>query len=134
EMRGCAELACNGTTRAILLGDLNVAPLEHDVWSHKQLIRVVSHTPVECEKLTAILATGGWIDAMRQAVPVPTKLFTWWSYRAPDGAAVDRGRRLDHIWVAPALADRVSAINVSKEARGWARPSDHVPVTATIED
>src|SRR5690606_17294350 len=30
---------------SILVGDLNIAPLEHDVWSHKQLLRVVSHTP-----------------------------------------------------------------------------------------
>ena len=133
EMHDCAELHCNGKTRAILVGDLNVAPLEHDVWSHKQLIRVVSHTPIECEKLTAVLSTGGWVDAMRRFVPVPTKLFTWWSYRAADWAAVDKGRRLDHIWVAPALADRLSGLTVTRQARGWARPSDHVPVTATIE-
>jgi exodeoxyribonuclease-3 len=133
EMRDCAELRCRGSARAMLVGDLNVAPLEHDVWSHKQLIRVVSHTPIECEKLTAVLATGGWVDAMRQLVPVPAKLFTWWSYRAPDWAAVDKGRRLDHIWVAPALADRVSRLTVTRQARGWLRPSDHVPVTATVE-
>jgi exodeoxyribonuclease III len=133
EMHGCAELRCTGKTRAILVGDLNVAPLEHDVWSHKQLIRVVSHTPIECEKLTAVLSTGGWVDAMRRFVPVPTKLFTWWSYRAADWAAVDKGRRLDHIWVAPVLADRLSGLTVTRQARGWARPSDHVPVTATIE-
>jgi len=133
EMRDCAELRCGDKSRAILVGDLNVAPLEHDVWSHKQLLKVVSHTPVECEKLTAVLGAGGWIDATRQLVPAPTKLFTWWSYRSPDWAAADKGRRLDHIWVAPALADRTSQVTVSKEARAWARPSDHVPVTATIE-
>jgi exodeoxyribonuclease-3 len=133
EMRDCAELRSQRGARAILLGDLNVAPLEHDVWSHKQLLKVVSHTPIECEKLTAVFNAGGWIDATRQFVPSPTKLFTWWSYRSPDWALADKGRRLDHIWVAPALADRMSRIMVTKEARGWARPSDHVPVTATIE-
>lgn len=133
EMRGCAELRCQSNHRGILVGDLNVAPLEHDVWSHKQLLRVVSHTPIECEKLTAVLDTGGWVDATRHFVPIPTKLFTWWSYRSPDWAAADKGRRLDHIWVAPALADRMSRITVSKETRSWTRPSDHVPVTATIE-
>jgi exodeoxyribonuclease-3 len=133
EMRDCADLRCNGTQRQILVGDLNVAPLEHDVWSHKQLLRVVSHTPIECDKLTAVQATGGWVDAMRRFVPVPEKLFTWWSYRAPDWAAADKGRRLDHVWVAPALADRLSAVTVLKPARGWTQPSDHVPVTATLE-
>jgi len=133
EMRESAELRCGSDARAILVGDLNVAPLEHDVWSHKQLLRVVSHTPIECEKLTAVHDAGGWIDATRHFVPAPTKLFTWWSYRSPDWAAADKGRRLDHIWIAPALADRMSGVAVAKEARGWTRPSDHVPVTATIE-
>src|SRR5581483_4021330 len=63
--------------RAILLGDLNVAPLEHDVWSHKQMLKVVSHTPVECEKLTAVQKAGGWIDSMRVLTPEPEKLYTW---------------------------------------------------------
>ena len=97
------------------------------------MIRVVSHTPVECEKLVAAQHAGNWIDAMRAFVPEPAKLYTWWSYRAPDWAAADKGRRLDHIWVAPELGDRVSAIRVTKQTRGWARPSDHVPVTATVE-
>jgi exodeoxyribonuclease-3 len=133
EMRGCAGLRCNGPQRMILVGDLNVAPLEHDVWSHKQMLRVVSHTPIECEKLAAAQKAGGWIDAMRMLVPEPTKLFTWWSYRSPDWAAADKGRRLDHVWVAPALADRVARLDVLKKSRGWRRPSDHVPVTATLE-
>ncbi len=116
-----------------MVGDLNVAPLESDVWSHKQLLSVVSHTPIECEKLIRLQTAGGWIDAVRRFVPEPTKLFTWWSYRSPDWAAADKGRRLDHIWVSPALGDRVSAVKVLKDSRGWARPSDHVPVTATLE-
>src|SRR5207237_9311283 len=119
--------------RAILVGDLNVAPLEHDVWSHRRLLDVVSHTPIECDKLNAVQQAGSWIDVMRSFVPEPTKLYTWWSYRSPDWAAADKGRRLDHIWVAPSLADCVSSLSVTKDARGWTRPSDHVPVTATIE-
>jgi exodeoxyribonuclease III len=94
-----------GGARSILVGDLNVAPLEHDVWSHKQLLKVVSHTPIEVEKFTAMQRAGGWIDVMRGFVPEPAKLYTWWSYRAQDWAASDRGRRLDHIWASPALAN-----------------------------
>ena len=86
EMRACRELRCNGADRMILVGDLNVAPLEHDVWSHKQMLRVVSHTPIECEKLVAAQKAGGWVDAMRMLVPEPAKLYTWWSYRSPDWA------------------------------------------------
>jgi exodeoxyribonuclease-3 len=133
EMREAAELRPGAGARAILVGDLNVAPLEHDVWSHKQLLKVVSHTPIECEKLLAIQHAGTWRDVMRVFVPEPAKLYTWWSYRAADWEAADRGRRLDHIWVSPAVADRVTAVAIARETRGWSRPSDHVPVTATIE-
>jgi exodeoxyribonuclease III len=133
EMRACAALAAASHPRAILVGDLNVAPREHDVWSHKQLLRVVSHTPIECEKLDAIQAAGSWIDVMRNFVPEPAKLYTWWSYRSPDWAAADKGRRLDHIWVKPELGDRVRAMTVAKHARSWSRPSDHVPVVAAVE-
>jgi exodeoxyribonuclease-3 len=122
-----------GRARTILVGDLNVAPLEHDVWSHRQLLKVVSHTPIECEKLTAVQQAGAWFDVMRAFVPEPAKLYTWWSYRAHDWEATNRGRRLDHIWASPAIADRVSGMTIAKEARGWSRPSDHVPVTATFE-
>jgi exodeoxyribonuclease-3 len=133
EMRDCATLHPAATERAILVGDLNVAPLEHDVWSHKQMIRVVSHTPAECEKLTAVQTAGGWVDALRAFVPEPQKLYTWWSYRSADWRTADKGRRLDHIWASPALADRLSGIKIAKDYRGAERPSDHVPVTTTIE-
>ncbi|SHF56436.1 exodeoxyribonuclease-3 [Kaistia soli DSM 19436] len=112
----------------ILVGDLNVAPLEQDVWSHKQMLGVVSHTPVETALLEAVRESGGWIDAMRHFVPPEEKLYTWWSYRAADWQASNRGRRLDHIWVTPPLSGRLLGLEVKREARGWNRPSDHVPV------
>jgi exodeoxyribonuclease III len=133
EMRTHKGLRPRESQRAILVGDLNVAPLEHDVWNHKQMLRVVSHTPIECEKLLAARKSGGWIDSMRVLTPEPEKLYTWWSYRAQDWRTADRGRRLDHVWTSNALADRVSAIKIAKNYRGAERPSDHVPVTATIE-
>jgi exodeoxyribonuclease-3 len=133
EMKECDVLRPAVADRAILVGDLNVAPLENDVWSHKQMIKVVSHTPVEVEKLTAARKAGNWIDTMRVLTPEPAKLYTWWSYRAADWRAADRGRRLDHIWTSDALADRVSQIKIAKDYRGAERPSDHVPVTATVQ-
>jgi exodeoxyribonuclease-3 len=134
EMREHQGLRPQSSERAILVGDLNVAPLEHDVWSHKQMIKVVSHTPIECEKLTAIRTAGNWIDTMRVHTPEPEKLYTWWSYRAMDNWKIaDRGRRLDHVWTSDALTDRISNIQIAKNYRGAERPSDHVPVTATVE-
>jgi exodeoxyribonuclease-3 len=119
--------------RIILVGDLNVAPLEQDVWSHKQLLDVVSHTPVETEAMRRILAAGNWIDVMRRFVPDTEKLYTWWSYRATDWTKANRGRRLDHIWASDALAPAARDMRVLRDARAWDRPSDHVPVTAVFE-
>ncbi|MGE4372508.1 MAG: exodeoxyribonuclease III [Xanthobacter sp.] len=117
---------------AVLVGDLNIAPLEADVWSHKQLLKVVSHTPIEVEKLNGAQNAGGWVDTMRRFVPPQDKLFTWWSYRSRDFLASDRGRRLDHVWANPALAAQARAMTVLKDARGWEKPSDHVPVAVTF--
>jgi exodeoxyribonuclease III len=120
------------TTRAVLVGDLNIAPLETDVWSHKALLSVVSHTPVEVERFDRVMRAGRWVDAMRTHIPPEAKLYTWWSYRSPDWLAADKGRRLDHVWVSEDLGPAVDRIEVVKEARGWDRPSDHAPVIATL--
>ncbi|BDV34273.1 exodeoxyribonuclease III [Methylocystis iwaonis] len=120
--------------RVMLVGDLNIAPLEHDVWSHKALLKVVSHTPIEVEKLTNVVRAGNWVDAMRHFVPAEEKLYTWWSYRAADWAASNRGRRLDHILVSEALGGALGKLEVLTEARGWERPSDHVPVTIELSE
>lgn len=118
---------------SILVGDLNIAPLETDVWSHKQLLKVVSHTPIETDGLKDVQAKGAWVDLMRQHIPEDEKIFTWWSYRARDWDVSDRGRRLDHVWSSPDLSDALSDVTVMREARGWERPSDHVPVFARFD-
>lgn len=119
---------------AIVLGDFNIAPLETDVWSHKQLLDVVSHTPVEVARLGAFQESRRWVDAVRHFIPPERRLYSWWSYRAADWAKSDRGRRLDHIWVTPPLVPRLSAAMVLAETRGWTQPSDHVPVMVDLDE
>jgi len=116
----------------VLVGDLNVAPLETDVWSHRQLLNIVSHTPVEVEHLDAWQRAGGWVDAVRHFIPAEEKAYSWWSYRAKDWRASDRGRRLDHAWVTPALAQALGGCEILKDARDWGKPSDHVPVIVDL--
>jgi exodeoxyribonuclease-3 len=118
--------------RAILVGDLNVAPREDDVWDHKRLLKVVSHTPVEVAAFTAAQQAGGWVDVTRAHAP-EGRLYSWWSYRAPDWAAADKGRRLDHVWATPDLAERSGGSRIARHVRGWESPSDHVPVLAEFE-
>jgi len=116
----------------ILVGDLNIAPLETDVWSHKQLLDVVSHTPVEVEKLARLQQAAQFVDAVRAFIPPAERLYSWWSYRARDWSLSDRGRRLDHIWVTPPLRSTLHAAAVHRPVRGWEKASDHVPVMVRI--
>ncbi len=120
--------------RAIAVGDFNIAPLEADVWSHKQLLGVVSHTPVEVARLGALQQAGGFVDAVRHFVPPEERLYTWWSYRNRDWAASDRGRRLDHIWVTPPLVGALTGARVLRDSRGWDKASDHVPVMIELNE
>lgn len=118
--------------RLVLVGDLNIAPLEHDVWSHKALLKVVSHTPLEVEMMEAWRKSHDFHDPIRAQRPEPDKIYTWWSYRSPDWEKANKGRRLDHIWVSPALKEAVGPVEVITEARSWERPSDHAPVMTTL--
>ncbi|SFQ15424.1 exodeoxyribonuclease III [Tranquillimonas alkanivorans] len=118
--------------RQILVGDLNIAPREDDVWSHKQLLKVVSHTPVEVEHLGEAQDAGKWVDVTRADIP-EGRLYSWWSYRSPDWNAADKGRRLDHVWATPDIAGAAHSSRILRDARGWEQPSDHAPVFATFD-
>ena len=118
--------------KSILVGDLNIAPLEDDVWNHKQLLKVVSHTPIEVEHLGEVQDAGRWVDVTRKDIP-EGNLYSWWSYRSPDWDAADKGRRLDHIWASPDIANAGHGSRILREARGWEQPSDHAPVFATFD-
>ena len=118
--------------RSILVGDLNIAPREDDVWSHKQLLKVVSHTPVEVAHLAETQEEGAWVDVTRQDIP-EGQLYSWWSYRARDWSAADKGRRLDHIWATPDISNAAHGSRILRDARGWEKPSDHAPVFATFD-
>ncbi|NOZ67021.1 MAG: exodeoxyribonuclease III [Alphaproteobacteria bacterium] len=131
EMTAWSEALPKGA-RHILVGDLNIAPYESDVWSHKKLLKVISHTPLECEKMMTLMAAHNWFDVMRHFVPEPARLYSWWSYRAKDWRAADKGRRLDHVWTSPALKDNMTSMAVLEAARGWTKPSDHAPVMVEL--
>jgi len=121
----------------VLVGDLNVAPEPDDVWSHKQMLKVVSHTPIEVNHLNEIIMAGAWNDAARTLIPAPEKLFSWWSYRSKDWRASNRGRRLDHIWTSPSLEASLAkngpkAFTVHDDMRSVEKPSDHAPISLKL--
>ncbi|MBV7265351.1 exodeoxyribonuclease III [Erythrobacter ani] len=112
----------------LIVGDFNIAPLESDVWSHKQLLKVVSHTPLEVDTLQEFKDAHGWTDIGREHIRDPERYFSWWSYRSPDWRKNDRGRRLDHMWASPDLARQAISHRILEEARSWEKPSDHIPL------
>ena len=119
--------------KMLLCGDFNVAPYENDVWNHKQMQKIVSHTPVEVERLNRLKASLDFVDIAREFHPEPEKIYSWWSYRNPNWQTNNKGRRLDHIWVTPNLKERIKSYRILRDVRTWERPSDHVPVIVEIE-
>jgi exodeoxyribonuclease-3 len=117
----------------ILVGDLNIAPLPADVWSHKALLKIVSHTPVEVDALNRLKDSNSWIDLGRHFHPAPARLHTWWSYRSPDWTVNDRGRRLDHMWATADVAAQARSHTVFETCRNWLKPSDHVPIMTEFD-
>ena len=118
--------------KSILVGDLNIAPREDDVWDHKKLLKVVSHTPIEVEHLGETQDAGGWVDITRKDIP-QGNLYSWWSYRSPDWDNADKGRRLDHVWATPDIANAGHSSRILRPVRGWQQPSDHAPVFASFD-
>ncbi|PYG30533.1 exodeoxyribonuclease III [Pelagimonas varians] len=122
----------NKPEKSILVGDLNIAPRDDDVWSHKKMVKIVSHTPIEIEHLAQVQDAGDWVDITRKDIPEGL-LYSWWSYRAKDWDAADKGRRLDHLWATPDIAQAGHSSRVLRHVRGWEQPSDHAPVFATFD-
>jgi exodeoxyribonuclease-3 len=130
ELHGC--MAALAVPSAILVGDLNVAPLETDVWNHKKLLRNVGHTPLESDLMAKLLKAGKLTDLPRRFVPPDRPLYTWWGYRFPQSVERDYGWRLDHILASESVAREASAARVVRDTRLWDKPSDHVPVILDI--
>jgi exodeoxyribonuclease-3 len=129
--------ARNPKAPMMMVGDLNIAPSENDVWNHRYMLKVVSHTPPEIEAMETLMAAGGFTDLVRKAYPEPQKLASWWSYRAVDFRQSNRGLRLDHIWVTPglrevALSNGKAEAKIHDDVREWEKPSDHAPVSAVL--
>ncbi|MCF8034015.1 MAG: exodeoxyribonuclease III [Desulfarculaceae bacterium] len=111
-----------------VVGDMNVAPTDLDVYDPKRMAGKVSCTPEEREALEAIK---GWglADMFRKHHP-DQKQFTFWDYRLPQSFKRDLGWRIDLILASTPLAKACEECLVDTEPRGRAKPSDHTPVVA----
>ena len=116
----------------VMVGDMNIAPHVNDVWSHNQLIKVVSHTDIERTKILGIINELNFCDVLRYYANEDEKVYSWWSYRNRDWKKSNRGRRLDHIWVSENLLKSYKDHHIFKIARDFERPSDHVPISIDL--
>lgn len=127
EMASWSSVEAKGR-KSLILGDLNVAPLDNDVWNHRKQLRSVGHTPLESEKIARLLEAGHLTDLARHFVPPSQPLYTWWGYRFPQAFERNYGWRLDHALASESALSAVKSLEIFKESRSWDRPSDHVPV------
>lgn len=116
----------------VLGGDFNVAPTDQDVWD-ANACHGGTHVSPEERAAFAALTDWGLADAYRLHHPEPNR-YTWWDYRA--GAFhKNMGMRIDHLLVARALAPRVVASEIDREARkGKPTPSDHTPLVIDLDE
>jgi exodeoxyribonuclease-3 len=115
----------------ILAGDFNVMPTERDVYRPERWIDDALFAP-EVRAAFFRLIDQGWTDALRTLHPDET-IYTFWDYfrNAYDR---DAGLRIDHLLLAPTVADRLTDAQVDRHVRGWEKSSDHAPVWITIKD
>lgn len=122
-----AELAAN--PQLAVLGDYNIAPEDRDVHDPVEWGEGIHVSPQERAALGALTALG-LQDAFR-LFEQPEKSYSWWDYRMM-GFRRNRGLRIDHILLSPALALRCTACIIDRDPRKWEQPSDHTPVVATL--
>ncbi|WP_085314675.1 exodeoxyribonuclease III [Derxia lacustris] len=115
--------------RLALLGDYNIAPEDRDVHDPAAWAGQVLVSEPERERFRALLALG-LVDSYR-LFDQPERSFSWWDYRQL-GFQKNRGLRIDHILLSPALREACSACVIDRAERKKPQPSDHAPVVATL--
>jgi exodeoxyribonuclease III len=118
-----AELMAAGVP-VVLAGDYNVVPTVHDIYPTRSLDKNALIQP-ESRKAFARLLAQGWTDALRKLYP-DGPLWTFWDYER-DRWSADKGMRLDHLLLSPALGARLVEGGIDRWTRGEANASDHAP-------
>ena len=114
----------------VLAGDYNVIPDARDVYDAESWVGDALFRP-ESRGAYRRLLTAGFTDALR-ACDDRAGLYTFWDYQA--GAwQRNKGIRIDHLLLSPQAADRLVGVDIHKHTRGWDKPSDHVPVSVTLD-
>lgn len=123
-------LAAREVAQPVLIGgDFNIALSDLDVYDPAALEGMTHVSEPERAAMRAVLSTN-LVDLVRSATDEPS--FTWWDYR---NGAFHRGwgLRIDYLLADSATAALVRTVVVDRDARKGEKPSDHVPVVATLD-
>jgi exodeoxyribonuclease-3 len=114
----------------MIVGDMNVAPGDLDVWNPGTCAGQLLCTADERAAFASLL-DWGLHDAFREREP-HANAFSWWDYKA-NGFQRNLGLRIDHALLSPGLMRRCAAVTIHRDVRGWDQPSDHAPVSVDLE-
>jgi exodeoxyribonuclease-3 len=125
------DVLAAGPEATVVCGDMNIAPTDEDVFDPDAYAGQTHVTPPERAALAA-LEELGLHDVMRERWP-RERVFTYWDYRA-GMFHQDCGMRIDLVLATTAVADRVRAVWVDRQARKGKGPSDHAPVIVDLDE
>jgi exodeoxyribonuclease-3 len=124
------ETVAKAPESAVVLGDMNIAPTDADVWDPAVFVDSTHVTPAERAALADLQALG-LRDVVRERWP-DERVFSYWDYRA-GRFHQDLGMRIDLVLAAAPVAERVRAAWIDREARKGSGPSDHAPVMVDLD-
>jgi exodeoxyribonuclease-3 len=125
------EMVAAGAKDTVVCGDMNIAPTDEDVFDPEAYVGQTHVTPPERAALAELEAVG-LHDVVRDHWP-DKRVFTYWDYRA-GMFHQDLGMRIDLVLAGDAVADRVQAAWVDRQARKGSGPSDHAPVIVDLDE
>jgi exodeoxyribonuclease-3 len=125
------DVIATGPEATMVLGDMNIAPTDDDVFDPDAYVGQTHVTAPEREALAELQALG-LRDVVRERWP-DERVFTYWDYRA-GMFHQDLGMRIDLVLASGSVADRVKAAWVDRHARKGKGPSDHAPVIIDLDE
>ena len=125
------EMVAAGPADTVVCGDMNIAPTDDDVFDPAAYVGQTHVTPPERAALAELQALG-LRDVVRERWP-GERVFTYWDYRA-GMFHQDLGMRIDLVLASDAVAERVKAAWVDRQARKGKGPSDHAPVIVDLDE
>jgi exodeoxyribonuclease-3 len=125
------DMVAAGPEAAVVLGDMNIAPTDDDVFDPDAYIGQTHVTEPERAALAELQALG-LHDVVRDRWP-GERVFSYWDYRA-GMFHQDLGMRIDLVLASTPVAERVKAAWIDRHARKGKGPSDHAPVMVDLDE